>query len=241
MNPAKCVCVRFSSRSSSLPFSGVSCYKIESDFINFVPTCADLGVHVDRDFKFHSHIRRKVGVATGLTSNILSSTLCRDADFLISVYKSLIRPHLEYCSSLWNLGYLGDVRLLERVQRRWTRSISGFAELPYGERLLRLDLFSVQGRLLRNDLVLVWKIFNGACSIKPDELFVMDSDLRTRGHSYKIFLPRCRLDARSRYFSVRIVQPWNALSDETVCANNLITFKQLLHRDLGCKLFQYLN
>ena len=241
MNPSKCVCMRFSPRSCSLPFEGVSPYDLNGTYINFVLSYSDLGVVVDRDFKFHAHIRRRVGMVTGLTSNILSCTLCRDAEFLTNIYKSLIRPQIEYCSSLWNLGYLGDVRLLERVQRRWTRSIAGYDELSYGDRLRRLDLFSVQGRLLRNDLVLTWKIFSGLCSISPMELFVLNRSTRTRGHPLKIFLPRCRLEARKRFFSVRVVHHWNALSEDTVCAESLEKFKQLLHRDLGPKLYEFLD
>ena len=164
--------------------------------------------------------------------------------FLINIYKSLIRPQLEYCSSLWNLQYVGDLQYLERIQRRWTRSIADFEELPYEVRLSRLNLFSVQGRLLRNDLVLVWKIFNGQCSINPNELFSLASQNRTyhtRGHPLKILLPRCRLEARKRFFSTRVVHYWNGLSEETVCAESLGAFKCLLHRDLGPKLFEFVD
>ena len=102
---------------------------------------------------------------------------------------------LEYGSTLWNLGYMGDLRSLERVQRRWTRLIEGMEGLSYSERLRELDLFSVQGRLLRADLILVWKIFNGDCAINPEMVFVLDRSSR-RGHSRKLFLPRCSREIR---------------------------------------------
>ena len=35
--------------------------------------------------------------------------------------------------------------------------------MKHGKCLSALDLFSVKGRLLRNDLVMVWKIFEGLC------------------------------------------------------------------------------
>ena len=194
---------------------------------------------IDRSFKFHSHIRRRVGLASGLTNNFLSSTLCRESDFLINIYKSLIRPQMEYGSSLWNQGYLGDLRLLERVQKRWTRAVVHLEAVPYRERLLRLGLFSFQGRLLRNDLVVVWKILHNKCAIDPDEIFTFDTSFRTRGHNMKIFLPRFRLDVRKRYFSVRVVSSWNSLAQETVSAQSLETFKCLLHRDLGDLLYSY--
>ena len=43
-----------------------------------------------------------------------------------------IRPILEYCSSVWNLGYIADINLLESVQRRWTKNIQGMEHLDQG-------------------------------------------------------------------------------------------------------------
>ena len=196
---------------------------------------------IDRTLKFHTHISRNVAVLNGMTSNILRCTLSRDKDFLLNIYVSYVRPKLEYASCLWNVGYLGDVRLLERVQRRWTRAVIGFSDLSYGERLHRLNLFSFQGRLLRADLIVVWKIFHGKCAIMPEQLFVLHGDRRTRGHNFKILVPRTNLSVRSRYFSVRVISSWNSLEDDTVLADSLSKFKCLLHRDLGHALFDYLD
>ena len=78
----------------------------------------ELGVTVDVKLKFHSHVRNVVWRAAGLASNLLRSTVNRDADFMFTLFKSHVRPILDYCSSLWNAGYLGDSQLLESVQRR---------------------------------------------------------------------------------------------------------------------------
>ena len=240
MNVSKCICLRFCPRSSTAPHEGISPYTIEDDHIKFSFSHSDLGVTIDRTLKFHNHVRRTANICNGLTTNLLSSTLSREADFMMNIYRAYIRPQLEYCSSLWNVGYLGDMRLLERVQRRWTRAVRGLEDLPYCDRLLRLDLFSFQGRLLRGDLKMVWKIFNGKCAISPGQVFVMDNSI-TRGHQYKIYLPRTNLEVRKRYFSVRIIHTWNSLSNDTVCSTSLIAFKRLLHRDLGQRLFDYLD
>ena len=73
----------------------------------------------------------------------------------MKVYMYHVRPQLEYGLPLWNLGYLGDVRLLEGVQRIWTKAVEGLSDLPYGTRLNRIKLFSCKGLLLSNYLVLV--------------------------------------------------------------------------------------
>ncbi len=47
---------------------------------------------------------------------------------------------------------VGCFKLLESVQRSWTHHIEGMSDLPYAVRLQVLDLYSVQGRLVRADL-----------------------------------------------------------------------------------------
>ena len=40
---------------------------------------------------------------------------------MLSLYKTLVRPHVEYCSSVWNPYYSKDKELLERVPVRTVR------------------------------------------------------------------------------------------------------------------------
>ena len=197
----------------------------------------DLGVTVDRKLKFHSHIHRKVNAAGAVTTDLLSSTLCRDRNFLLNLYVTYIRPQLEYASTLWNTGYLGDCRLLERIQRRWTRQIEGLEDLPNELRIKELDLYSIYGRLLRAELIQVWKIFHGKCALRAEDLFVPSPSASTRGHNLKVHVQFARLDIRKRSFAHRVVTQWNALSPEAVNANTVEKFKFYIHRELGDKLY----
>ena len=239
MNVDKCSVIRFSPSNCPLPINGMSPYMLNNSTINFTNSQSDLGVTIDRSLKFHSHIQKNVGIAGGLTTNLLSCTLCRSEEFLMNLYCSHVRPKMEYCSSLWNLGYVGDTRKLERIQRQWTREVSGLESLPYGDRLRRLKLFSFQGRLLRNDLVMVWKILNNKCGVSLDQLFRVAPTVRTRGHQYKLFLTHSRLEIRRRFFSVRVISRWNSLSADAVEADTVEQFKFFLHRDLGDELYEF--
>ena len=140
---------------SSLPSTGLSPYVVNGVYLKFKESHPDLGIHVDRNLKFHGHIRSRVNLAGALTTNLLSSTLCREPEFILNLYTTHIRPLLEYGSALWNLGYIGDLKLMESIQRRWTRAIDSVSHLSYGERLQQLDLYSVYGRLLRADIIMV--------------------------------------------------------------------------------------
>ena len=238
MNVDKCVCIRFGPKTMNSCSVGESPYQINSARIKFSAGHSDLGVKVDGKLKFHDHIRSTANVCNALSTNIFSSTLCRQTNFILTTYKSLIRPKLEYGSAIWNLGYLGDLRSLERVQRRWTRQIQGLENISYADRLRILNLFSVQGRLLRADLIQTWKIMSGLCALDPAKLFILDGSSR-RGHSKKLFLPRTNLEVRRRFFSVRVVKTWNALSEEAVSSTTLNQFKSFLHRDLAQELYKF--
>ena len=78
---------------------------------------------------------------------------------MIAIPKLHIRLILEFGSTVRNIGYLGDLRLLESVQRRWTKHIDGLVDLAQADHLKALNLHSVQSRLLRADLK-CWKIFH---------------------------------------------------------------------------------
>ena len=143
-------------------------------------------------------------------------------------------------SNIWNTGYIGDIRILERVQRRWTRAVRGLENMNYGDRLKQLNLFSVQGRLLRSDLITVWKVFNGKCAISPDQLFNLTT-LPTRGHRFKIYKPRHNLEVRRRSFAHRVIDDWNSLPSSVVESNSITVFKRLLQVELGPRLFNFLD
>ena len=242
MNPSKCVVIRFSRGVNQPGLSEYSPYFVNGQQLRFVNSHSDLGVTVDNSLKFHSHINKITGSTVALTNNILGSVLCREAEFLMNIYRSHVRPQMEYASSLWNTGYVGDVRRLERVQKRWTRSVAGLEELPYGERLRRLNLFSFQGRLLRSDLILLWKIVHNRCAINPNIFSFAGSAARvTRGHRYKILHPRFFTDTyKEEIFTVRVINRWNRLSEDTVSADSLEKFKSLLFRDIGQDFFNFL-
>ena len=55
--------------------------------------------------------------------------------------------------------------------------------------------------------------------------FTVKEDRRTRGHGVTLAKKRCRLDIRQFSFSQRIVNEWNILSADCVCASSVNIFK----------------
>lgn len=213
-------------------------YFIDDQPIKDVDNHRDLGVRVDASLKFHLHVREIAGKAGGICFTILKGTLCRSPEFMKSVFISHVRPILDYASVAWFTGYSGDIKLLEDVQRRWTKRINGLQDLSYGERLANLSLYSIKGRLIRADLIMVFKILKGYCP-HLEHLFVRNTCRNTRGHSLKLFLPRHNTDIRARFFSVRVVDIWNSLPEYAVSSESIPSFKSKLHSALGQILYDF--
>ena len=237
MNTKKCAAMRFQ-RGFHTPLR--PSYYLNGEQLPWTHSHSDLGVTIDDNLKFHEHTRVAARKAGGVAHNFLKSTLCRDADFMMHILLTHIRPVLEYASVVWNTGYNQDTRRLEAVQRLWTRHTKGLENKEYGERLSSLNLYSVQGRLLRADLIKCWKIFHGLCPIKPSDIWDTTTDHRTRGNRFKIRVRRCQLDTRARFFSERVVNEWNALPDWAVSSTSIAEFKSSLSTVLGKRLQEYL-
>jgi len=86
----------------------------------------------------------------GLISRVIKY---KNPTVLINLYKSLVRPHLEYCSVAENPHYTKDTTLLEQDQHRFTRLFPDRRDLPYEERLKRLGLWSLEERRSTADLI----------------------------------------------------------------------------------------
>ena len=236
LNLDKTVVMRFQRKSCVAP---PPLYFLDQAEIPVVLSHPDLGVHIDSNLKFHQHIANTAHKAGGLAQSLLKATVCRSPDFMMPLFCAHVRPIIEYCSCVWSTGYVTDLRVLESVQWRWTKQVAGMSSLDYGTRLRSLNQFSVQGRLLRGDMIQCWKLFHGKCSIEPTSLFSMAPQSGTRGHRFKVSHVRAATDVRKRSFAARCVGPWNALPDCVVSIESLKSFKKMLADALGDALFEY--
>ena len=189
----------------------------------------DLGVLVDNKLKFNLHTQSAVAKANQ-TLGIIKRTFCsRSPAVITKLLKGLIRPKLEFGMSIATPVNKLDQSILESVQRRATKCIRGFQNLPYSTRLQRLKIPSLTYRRKRGDVLMTFKLI---CNhdIIPD-LFQLDSSSRTRGHPLKLYRKRANTRLRNKFFSNRVVGLWNSLSQNAVMSPNTEAFKSAVDRD----------
>ena len=212
-------------------------YTLDGAQLQIVTLYKDLGVWIEPSLKFHKHLEVITGRASSLVGQLLRGTICRSKEFMVTVFVAHVRPLLEYCSVLWNVGYIQDTKKLESIQKRWTRQVDGLEEFSYQERLRDLGLYSIYGRLLRADLIKIWKIFRGNLDPDLQGLFDRANHPATRGHSLKLAVPRHQTGMAGKFLSKRCVSIWNQIPAAAIESETVEGFKRYLDTSLADKFY----
>ena len=121
----------------------------------------DLGVYMSSNCTFDFHVASVYKRCSNLTGWILRTFNTRETITMMTLFKSLVLSRLDYASQLWSPHLLKSIYLIEKVQRSFTKHITGIKNKPYDERLKLLNLYSVQRRRDRYQIIYLWKIIEG--------------------------------------------------------------------------------
>ena len=95
----------------------------------------DLGVTFDNQLNFNSHIDKAISTAKRVLSMSKRAFKNLDKSAMLTIYKALIRPHLEYGNIIWAPKLKRHSIAIEKIQRKMTKLIPGIKDKPYQERL----------------------------------------------------------------------------------------------------------
>ena len=203
-------------------------YEVSKD-VTVYPTSylRDLGVNVCSDLSWSYHISNIAIKARSVASWIFSVFRSRDKVLLLTLYKALVRSHLEYCCPVWHPSKIGDMQLIEGVQRTFTRKITDVKHLDYWERLKALGLMSLQRRRERFIIITMWKILNKKC---PNDIEIVFNNESRHGITAK--LPPLSRTSSARNQSLRdtsfsMIGPklWNCLPNNLTVLTDFDKFK----------------
>jgi len=147
---------------------------------------------------------------------------------ILPLCSALVRPHRESRVQLWSLQDRTDLDLLERGQRRTTKTIRELEGLCCEERLRELGLFSLEKRRFQGDLTVAFLYLKGVYKKAGQGLFTRACSDRTRGNGFELKEGRFRLDRRKKSFTMMVVRYWKRLPREAVGAPSLAVFKARL-------------
>ena len=153
-----------------------------------------------------------------------------DADTFIPLYKTFVRPLLEYNSVIWSPSTTKYNDKLEMVQKKMFRLMSDFKNLHYQEKLIKVNLLSLRERRIQHQLITMFKMKNNLVDLRFEDFFVKNDYGKTRGNKYKLVVPKSKSSKHKNFFTNDCVRHWNRLisSDIEVRTCGLFIKKKII-------------
>ena len=153
---------------------------------------------------------------------------------MLTLYKSLIRPLLEYSSPLWSPIAKGDIQRLEEIQHSFIRKIKG-VDRNYMTALNQLNLYSLEKRRDRYAIIHIWKMLEKQTAVLSHIQIQTDTSHR-RGRTLLPFnlakTPAYLQKARQQTIRCRGIRLFNNLPQNirNLKGVSLLQFKGALDR-----------
>ena len=224
-NSKKCKIMRITKKQ--VPF--INRVQLSDTVLEEVKEFKDLGILTNNCLSWNSHIDMITAKANRMLG-LLKRTCkdLKDESTIKTLYCSLVRSNLEYCSVVWCPFTKRNVNKLERIQRRATRFILKSNE-PYNARLLKLNLLTLEQRRFVDDVTFLFKTLNGHLDVDFSQFldFYSQEDRYLLRHfdtkSLKKKYARTNILKNSYFY--RIVDEWNSLPFEVRSSCNVVKFK----------------
>ena len=190
----------------------------------------DVGVIVHESLKPSTQVAKAASKAKQVLGQMTRAVTLRDKVTWPRLYKTYVRPHLEYAVQAWRPWTEDDKATLEKVQEQALRYMTGCEGMSYEQRLAAVKLTTLEARRERGDMIQVWKYLHGQQDVDPSRLFTLKNEVAvrtTRLSSDELALAdrNAAHDPRRYSFAVRVVRQWNSLPLEVRSSQSINSFK----------------
>ena len=197
-------------------------YSLEGTVLENVEKIKYLGVTITNDLKWNTHVSNICTKANRTLGFLRRNLAACPLDVKESAYKGLVRPILEYGSSVWDPQSILLQVELEKVQKRAARFVTGnYVDYETGSMtgiLKNLKWESLKKRRKDSRLIMLYKGLKGAASIPTNDL--VPPIRRTRNHHSLAFqIPMAGTDIYKSSFFPQTIRDWNLVTDSLITAS----------------------
>ena len=185
--------------------------------VDYTNSHSHLGLVLTPSISWGKHINKCVIIGSHRI-HLLSRVKYKLPRFsLCSIYKTLVRPIIEYCNVIYDNCTMNESMELEKVQRRAALVCTGAYRHTKTELLLaELGWQPLTVRRKNHKLILLYKIVNGKC---PDYLTAIlpnrnqcEYNLRSADNA-TLPTPASRLSSKRKFFVASTIRHWISLSE----------------------------
>ena len=234
LNPSKCKALCISNKRIPPTYS----YHLSGTTLEWVNSITYLGVKITHKLCWSDHITSTAAKANRILSLLRRSMYGCNKEAKKRAYVALVRPHLEYCSPVWNPHLKKDCDKLEKVQKRAARwaycrwdSHTYTWSHTYEEACKQLKLKTLDIRRTMLSLCQVSKIVHNLDCI-PFNLYFTFNTNGTRSHQLSLVCPLARINSFRYSFFINAPYLWNRISLEVLNCKTYPCFKRSLYHHL---------
>ena len=206
-------------------------YHIAGQDITEFDSFRDLGVQIDNQLTFDSHVRSLATRASNISKCLKNAFDTPAKSFRLQMHKTFVLPILESFSPIWSPQAIGQIKQIESVQRSFTNRLFDSPEPTYTDRCKELEIKTLISRRYFTDLITIHKLLHGKyVNLDYRNFFTLNtSTTRSGSHSLRIVKVGRRSSARRNFLVDRITDLWNKFSFEVVQNHTTSHFKSLLN------------
>ena len=228
-NADKCKVIHFGRRNLRFSYT-MDGYAPAGTVLEETAKEKDVGVMVHESLKPSTQVAKAAAKANQVLGQMARAVTLRDKVTWPRLYKIYVRPHLEYAVQSWSPWTQADKEVLEKVQERALRYMSGCEGSTYEARLAAANLTTLEARRERGDMIQVWKYLHHKQDVDPALLFTRKEEVAVRltrlsADEFSLADKAASHDERRHFFTVRVVRMWNSLPAELKRAGSINAFK----------------
>jgi ribonuclease P/MRP protein subunit RPP40 len=216
-NPSKCQVLQITRRETPIPTQ----YILHNTTLQTVPSAKYLGITISHNLSWNEHIDNITKKANQTLGFLRRNIKVHSERLKSQAYKTLVRPQLEYSSTVWSPHTGTLIDQLESVQRRAARWVKrDFGRTSSVDNMLSsLNWRTLALRRIDQRLVMFYNIIHNQVAIPlPDYLKSNTRSSRTTHSQSFVHVPTSS-DYHKFSFFPRTVIHWNALPPDLVISS----------------------
>ena len=226
-NAKKCQVIRITPKNRPpLPAT----YILHGHTLDTVDASKYLGVTISNNLTWDRHIDNTIGKGNKTLGFIRRNLKDCTKPVKSAAYTSMMRPTMEYASSVWDPTNRKKIGNLEKVQKRAARFVfNNYTDRTPGcvtKMVESLKWEKLEERRKTNRLCTLYKIKNGLIDIDSHQ-YIQSNDSRTRGKD-RLYQERTSSEAFGNSFFPKTIRDWNQLPANTTSANTVEGFRRVL-------------
>ena len=227
-HPDKCQVLTITRKRQPVTYN----YILNGHQLKHVSDAKYLGITFTNDMRWNQHIDNITAKANKTLHFLQRNVQISCPRLKTTAYQTLVRPTLEYATTVWDPHTKGNIYKIEMVQRRAARYVLHryHNRSSVGEMLQHLNWPLLEVRRQHQRLAMLYKIHHGMVAVNKAQYLTPAARTSRHTHRSSYLVNEASTDYIRQSFFLRTVREWNSLPATVVDAPSLESFKARLVR-----------